>query len=124
MSKKHKVSLGMADHTSNPKSTRRKTIFKAQNELLDNEYNSTKLLIPTDISKPFKEMYHRYPGNNPNPIENIQRVEITSMDEHFNKLKYSDVTFDSTFYNKISKVAGQKIFCCPGLFNMEFKSSI
>ena len=114
----------MADHTSNPKSTRRKTIFKAQNELLDNEYNSTKLLIPNDVLDQFEEMYLRFSGNNPTPNENIQRVEITSMDEYFNKLKYSDVTFDSTFYNKISKVAGQKIFCCPGLFNMEFKSSI
>ena len=57
----------------------------------------------------FKEMYQRYLGNNPNPNENIQRVEITSIDI-FDTLKNSGVTFDTTFYNDHAKVVGQKDF--------------
>ena len=59
-------------------------------------------------------MYHRFSGNNPTPNENIQRVEITSMDEHFIKLKHSDVTFDFTFYNDITKVVGKKCVVVEG----------
>ena len=36
------------------------------------------------------------------------------MDEHFNKLKHSAVTFDSTFYDSIAKVVGQRNFVVKG----------
>ena len=85
-------------------------IYKKLNEVLDNEYDSTKLLIPYDVLDQLKEMYLRFSGNNSNPNENIQRVEITGMDEHFNKLIHSADTFDSSFYDSIAKVVGQIIF--------------
>ena len=56
-------------------------IFRDLNELLDNKHISIKLLIPTDVLDPFKELYQRYSGNIPNPNENTQRAETTSMDE-------------------------------------------
>ena len=114
MPKKKNISRGMADHTVNPKCKRRMKIFKDLNEVLDNEYDYTKLLIPPDVLDQFKEMYHRYSGKIPNPNENIQRVEIKIMNEHFNNLKHSAVTFDSTFYNDIAKVVGQKDFVVKG----------
>ena len=77
----------MTDHTSNSKGKRRMTIFKDPNELQDNEYNSTKLLIPVDVLDQFKEMYHIFSGKKLNPNKNIQRIEITSIEEHFKKLK-------------------------------------
>ena len=100
------------------------TVFKAQNRLWDNEYNSTKLLIPPGVLDKFREKYHIYSGNNLNPYENIQRVENMSREEYFNKLENSDVTFDNTFYNNLAKVVGQKDFVVKGFFNMEFKASI
>ena len=66
----------MADHTVNPKCKRRMAIYKNVNEVLDNEYDSTKLLIPNDVLDQFKEIYHIYSGKIPNSNENIQRVEI------------------------------------------------
>ena len=113
----------MTDHTSNPKDKRRMRIFKALNELWDNEYNSTKLLITADVLDKIKEMYHICSGKHPNPNENIQRVEITSMVKHFNKLKNSEITFDTIFYNELTKAVGQNYFVVKGFFNMEFKSS-
>ena len=77
-------------------------------------------MISTDVLDPFRKICHRNSDINPNPNENIQRIEITSMDEHFNKLKYSDVTFDFTFYNDLTKVVGQKYFVVKGFFNMDF----
>ena len=61
----------MANHTVNPKCKRRMEIYKKLNEVLDNEYDSTKLLIPNDVLDQFKEMYLRFSGNNPNPNKNI-----------------------------------------------------
>ena len=115
MPKKQKqISCGMADHTVNPKCKRRMAIYKDLNEVLDNEYDSTKLLIPTDVLDQFKEMYHRFSVNNPNPNENIQRFETKTMNEHFNNLKNISVTFDYNFYNDIVKVVGQKDFVVKG----------
>ena len=85
-------------------------IYKDLNDVLDNEYYFTKLLIPTDVLNEFKEMYLRFSSSNLNPNENIQRVKITGMDNHFNKLKHSDDTFDSSFYDDIAKVVGQSFF--------------
>ena len=107
---KNIIRRGMADHTVNPTCKRRMIIYRDLNDVLDNEYDSTKLLIPNDVLDQFKEMYLRFLGNNPNPNENIQRVEITGMDEHFNKLIHSADTFDSSFYDSIAKVVGQIIF--------------
>ena len=53
-------------------------------------------------------------GNNPNPNDNIQRFEIKSMNDHCNKLKHNAVTFDSTFYDTIAKVVGQRNFVVKG----------
>ena len=89
-------------------------IFRGLNEVLDNEYDFTKLLIPSDVLDPLKEMYHEYLGNNPNPNENIQRFKIKSMNDHFNKRKHSAVIFDSIFYDAIVKVVGQKEFVVKG----------
>ena len=47
----------MADHTVNPKCKRRMKIFKDLNEVLDNEYDSTKLLIPDDVLDLFKGFF-------------------------------------------------------------------
>ena len=77
----------MIDHTSNPKVKRRMTIFKALNELWDNIYSSTKLLITADVLDQIKEMYHIFSGKHPNPNENIQRVEITSMENILTNLR-------------------------------------
>ena len=33
-----------------------------------------------------------------------------SKEEHFNTLKNSDLTFDTTFYNALAKTIGQKSF--------------
>ena len=105
----------MADHTANLKCKRRMAIHKDLNDVLDNEYDSTKLLIPTDVLNEFKDMYLRFSGSNPNPKKNIQRVEITGMDNNSNKLKHSDDTFDSSFYDAIAKVVGQRLFLCWGI---------
>ena len=48
----------IADHTVSPKCKPRMNIFRSLNEVLDNEYDSTKVLIPTDVFDRFKEMYH------------------------------------------------------------------
>ena len=98
----------MADHTGNPTCKRRMRIYRDLNDVLDNEYDSTKLLIPNVVLVEFKDMYLRFSGNNPNPNENIQRAEITGMDKYFNKLKHSVDTFDSSFYDAIAKVVGQQ----------------
>ena len=89
-------------------------IYKDLNDVLDNEYDFTKLLIPTDVLDEFKEMYLKFTGNNPNPKENIQRVEITGMDNHFNKLNHSNDTFNSSFYDAIAKDVGQRNFIVKG----------
>ena len=78
----------MADHTANPKCKRRMSVYKDLNDVLNNEYDSTKLLIPTGVLDECKEMYLKFTSSNPNPKENIQRVEITGMDNHFNKLNH------------------------------------
>ena len=46
-------------------------IYRDLNDVLDNEYDSTKLLIPNVVLVEFKDMYLRFSGNNPNPNENI-----------------------------------------------------
>ena len=61
MSKKKKTNRrGMADHTADSTSKRRMKVFRGLNDVLDNEYDSTKLLLPPDVLDQFKEMYHRY----------------------------------------------------------------
>ena len=54
-------------------------------------------MIPPDVLDKFEEMYHRFIDKTLNPNKNIQCVEITSMEEHFNTLNNSDLTFDTTF---------------------------
>ena len=100
----------MKDHTADPTCKRRMNISRVLNDVYDNEYNSTKLLIPDDVLDLFKGFYLKFTGNNPNPNQNIQRVEITDMDKHFNKLKNSNDSFESSFYNAIAKVVGQRNF--------------
>ena len=82
-------------------------------------------MTPPDVFDKFKEMRHTFSGNNPNPNENIQRIDITSMDKHFNKLKNSEVTFDTTFYNELVKAIDQKDFAVMGFLtwslNHQFK---
>ena len=68
---KHIIRRGMADHTVNPTCKRRMRIYRDLNDVLDNEYDSTKLLIPNVVLVEFKDMYLRFSGNNPNPNENI-----------------------------------------------------
>ena len=62
-----------------------------------------------------KSFFLKFTGNNPNPKENIQRVEIMDMDKHFKKLKNSNDTFESSFYDAIAKVVGQRLFLCWGI---------
>ena len=57
MMKKITNRRGIADHTANPTSKRRMAIYRDLNEVLDNEYNSTKLLIPDDVLDQFKEFF-------------------------------------------------------------------
>ena len=78
-----------ADHTRNPRGKGKMTLLKTQNKTWDEAFNSTKLLIPADMLDKFKEIYHRVTGKTSNPNENIQRVEITSMEESFNTRKNS-----------------------------------
>ena len=59
-------------------------------------------------------MYLKFTCSNPNPKENIQRVEIMDIDKHFNKLKHSNDTFDYSFYDAIANVVGQSIFFVKG----------
>ena len=68
MTKKKKTNRrGMADHTADSTSKRRMRIFRGLNDVLDNEYDSTKLLIPDDVLDLFKGSYLKFTGNNPNP---------------------------------------------------------
>ena len=48
MAKKHQR-RGMADHTADPTCKRRMKISRDLNDVYDNEYDSTKLLIPNDV---------------------------------------------------------------------------
>ena len=89
MTKKHQIRVGESDHKTNPKSKGRMLLNANQNKTWDQEFNSTKLLIPADMLDKFKEIYHRVTGKTSNPNENIQRVEITSMEERFNTRKNS-----------------------------------
>ena len=54
-------------------------------------------------------MYFRFHGKTLNSNQNIQRVEITIMKEHFNTLKNSYLTFDRTFYNNLAKAVDQNV---------------
>ena len=80
MTKKHQIRVGESDHKASPRSKGRMRLYTNQNKIWDQEFNSTKLLIPADVLDKFKGMYHRFSGKIPNPNENIQRVEITSME--------------------------------------------
>ena len=62
-----------------------------------------------------KSFFLKFTGSNPNPKANIQRVEIMDMDKHFKKLKNSNDTFESSFYDAIAKVVGQRLFLCWGI---------
>ena len=58
MTKKKQINRrDIADHTANPTSKRRMNIHRGLNGLLDNEYNSTKILIPDDVLDQFKEFF-------------------------------------------------------------------
>ena len=47
--KKNTQRRDMTDHTAHPNSKRRMKITSDLNDVYDNEYDSTKLLIPTDV---------------------------------------------------------------------------
>ena len=79
MTKKHQIRVGESDHKASPRSKGRMRLYTNQNKIWDQEFNSTKLLIPADMLDKFKEIYHRVTGKTSNPNENIQRVEIMSM---------------------------------------------
>ena len=58
MAKKKKTQRrGMADHTADPRCKRRMKISRDLNDVYDNEYDSTKLLIPTDVLDLFKGFF-------------------------------------------------------------------
>ena len=46
--------------------------------------------------------------------ENIQRVELLHMKEHFNSLKKSNLTSVKSFYNKFAEAVGQHKFIVKG----------
>ena len=63
--------VGAADHKTNPRSKGRMILYSNQNRTREREYISTKLLLTPDVLDKFKEMYHRFTDNTPNPTENI-----------------------------------------------------
>ena len=65
----------MADHTANPTCKRRMKITSDLNDVYDNEYDSTKLSIPTDVMDLFRGIFFlKFIIINPHPNQTIQRV--------------------------------------------------
>ena len=62
MTKKHQIRVGESDHKTNPKSKSRMLLNANQNKTWDQEFNSTNLLIPSDVLDKFKELYQRFSG--------------------------------------------------------------
>ena len=105
---------GSADHTANPSCKCRMKITKDLNVVYDNEYDSIKLSIPTDVMDIFKSFYLKFTIIPPHPNQNIQRVEIKTMNDHFKRLMNSKYSYESSFYNDVARVVGQRNFVVKG----------
>ena len=68
---------------------------------------STKLDIPNDVLDDFIAMNSNYHGNKiMNLNENIQRVELLHIEEHFNSLKTHNLTSVKSFFNQFVEAIG------------------
>ena len=112
---------GNADHTANPRNKRRMKITKDLNVVYDNEYDSIKLSIPADVMDIFKSFFLKFTIIPPHPNQNIQRVEIKSMNDHFNRLRNSKYSYESSFYNDVARVVGQRNFVVKGYLTWSLK---
>ena len=112
---------GSADHTANPSSKRRMKITKDLNHVYDNEYDSIKLSIPADVMDIFKSFFLKFKIIPPHPKQNIQRVEINDMNDHFKRLRNSTYSYESSFYNDVAKVVGQRNFVVKGYLTWSLK---
>ena len=125
MAKKNKKPVtqrrGMADHTADPSSKRRMKIAKNLNDVYDKQYDSIKLSIPADVMDIFKSFYLKYTDINPQPNYNIQRVEIPTMNDNFKRLKNSNYTYESSFYNDVASAVGQRNFVVKGYLTWSLK---
>ena len=102
------VQIGDDDHTADPRGPTRKKQFSKQNKKWNTDFESTKIDIPNDVLVGFTEMYTKYQGGKIyNSSENIQRIELLNMDEHFKSLQRSKLTFVKNFYEAFTKAVGQ-----------------
>ena len=109
------VQIGDDDHTADPRGGTRKKQFAKQNKKWNTDFESTKIDIPNDVLVGFTEMYTKYQGGKIyNSSENIQRVELLNMDEHFKSLRNSKLTFVKNFYEAFTKAVGQHEFIVKG----------
>ena len=109
------VQIGDDDHTADPRGGTRKKQFEKQNKKWNTDFESTKIDIPNDVLVGFTEMYTKYQGGKIyNDSENIQRVPLLNMDEHFKSLRNSKLTFVKNFYEAFTKAVGQHEFIVKG----------
>jgi len=118
MTKNKKVKtykVGDDDHTACPRSSARKKAFVKANSKWDAEFFSTKFEIPNNVLNGFIAMNSKYHGDKiTNRTENVQRVELLNMEQHFNTLKNSKLTSDESFYKQFADAVGQHDFIVKG----------
>ena len=118
MTKNKKVKtykVGDDDHTACPRSSAKKKTFVKANSKWDAELFSTRFEIPNNVLNGFIAMDLKYDGDKiTNRTENVQRIELLDMVEHFNTLKNSKLTSDDTFYKQFAKAVGQHDFIVKG----------
>ena len=114
--KKGKIyQVGDDDHTSYPRGSARKKANVKANKKWDAEFFSTKFEIPNNVLNGFIAMNSKYHGDKiTNRTENVQRVELLNMEQHFNTLKNSKLTSDESFYKQFADAVGQHDFIVKG----------
>ena len=105
------VQVGDDDHTADSRCQIRGRKFVEQNTKWDTEFESTKINIPIDVLVDFTAMYSNYRGVKlDNHSENIQRIELLNMKNHFKSLQKSKLTYVRSFYGQFTKAVGQHEF--------------